>query len=107
MVSSDDQLVIEIRHAMPMQQTTNGAPPSVVSPPGKDEEQVRKLAVAQIEGKRRFHTRAFGAAALTVVLVIVWAIAEYNNADGRSGAKWTVCAARTTAAEEARRWLRM
>jgi hypothetical protein len=106
MVSSDDQLVIEIRHAMPMQQTTNGAPPSVVSPPGKDEGQVRK-AVAQIEGKRRFHTRAFGAAALTVVLVIVWAIAEYNNADGRSGAKWTVCAARTTAAEEARRWLRM
>lgn len=68
---------------MPAQQTTtNGAPPRVVSPLREDGEQVRQLAVAQIERKRRFHTRAFGAAALTVVLVIIWAIAEYNNANG-------------------------
>lgn len=68
---------------MPAQQTTtNGAPPRVVSPFREDGEQVRQLAVAQIERKRRFHTRAFGAAALTVVLVIIWAIAEYNNANG-------------------------
>jgi sterol desaturase/sphingolipid hydroxylase (fatty acid hydroxylase superfamily) len=64
------------------QTTTNGVAPGAVRPPREDEEQVRRLAVEQIERKRRFHTRAFGAAALTVVLVIIWAIAEYNNADG-------------------------
>jgi hypothetical protein len=53
-----------------------------VVPPQEDQEEVRKLAVEQIERKRRFHTRAFGAAAVAVVLVIIWAIAEYNNANG-------------------------
>jgi hypothetical protein len=38
--------------------------------------------VDQIERKRRFHTRAFGVATVAVVLVIVWAISEYNNAGG-------------------------
>jgi sterol desaturase/sphingolipid hydroxylase (fatty acid hydroxylase superfamily) len=68
---------------MPAQQTsTNGPPPPVVRSASGDEERVRELAVKQIERKRRFHARAFGAAAVTVVLVIIWAIAEYNNAHG-------------------------
>jgi hypothetical protein len=68
---------------MPAQQTsTNGAPRVVVVPPEGDEEQVRKLAVEQIERKRRFYTRAFGAGAVAVVLAIIWAIAEYHNAHG-------------------------
>jgi sterol desaturase/sphingolipid hydroxylase (fatty acid hydroxylase superfamily) len=68
---------------MPAQQTsTNGAAHVVVVPPEGDEEQVRKLAVEQIERKRRFYTRAFGATALAVVLVIIWALAEYHNAHG-------------------------
>ena len=66
----------------PQQATTNGAPPAVVSPPSGDEERVRGLAVKQIERKRRFQMRAFGASAVAVVLVIIWAIAEYNNAHG-------------------------
>ncbi len=68
---------------MPAQQaTTDGAPPVVVSPASGDDERVRELAVEQIERKRRFQMRAFGAAAVAVVLVIIWGIAEYNNAHG-------------------------
>jgi hypothetical protein len=67
---------------MPTQQTTtNGTPSVVVSPPSEDEV-VRKLAVEQIERKRRFHTRAFGAGAVAVLLVIIWAVTEYHNAGG-------------------------
>jgi hypothetical protein len=45
---------------MPGRQTsTNAAPAVVVVPPEGDEKQVRKLAVEQIERKRRFYTRAF------------------------------------------------
>ena len=68
---------------MPAEQTkTDGAAPVVVVPPEGDEEQVRKRAVEQIARKRRFYPRAFGAAALAVVLVIIWALAEYHNAHG-------------------------
>jgi len=61
---------------------TDGAAPVVVTPPDGDEEQVRKLAVEQIERKRRFSMRAFGAGAVAVLLVIIWAITEYHNANG-------------------------
>jgi 2TM domain len=68
---------------MPAQQTkTDGASPVVVASPEGDEEEVRKLAVEQIERKRRFQTRAFGAGAVAVLLVIIWAITEYHNAGG-------------------------
>lgn len=63
------------------QTTTNRASPTVAGPLG-DDEYVRKLAIEEIERQRRFHIRASGAAALTVVLVIIWAVAEYNNAHG-------------------------
>jgi hypothetical protein len=68
---------------MPGTQTTsNGPAPDVRVQPEGDEEQVRKLAIEQIERKRRFSTRAFGAGALAVVLVVIWALAEYHNAHG-------------------------
>jgi 2TM domain-containing protein len=68
---------------MQLQQTpTNEAPPVVTSSPAEDEERARELAVDQIERKRRFHMRAFSAGAVAVVLVIIWAITEYNNAGG-------------------------
>jgi hypothetical protein len=51
-------------------------------PPAEDEAQLHKLAVEQIVRKRRFHMRAFGAAAVAVLLVIIWAITEYHNAGG-------------------------
>lgn len=68
---------------MPAQPTTsNGAPPSVVVPAEGDDERVRELAVKEIERKRRFQTRAFGAAAIAALLVTIWAISEYHNAGG-------------------------
>ncbi|HME04798.1 MAG TPA: 2TM domain-containing protein [Solirubrobacteraceae bacterium] len=67
---------------MSAQQATDGAQPVVVSPRREDDEHLRELAVKQIERKRRFHRRAFSAAAVAVVLVIIWAITEYNNAGG-------------------------
>lgn len=68
---------------MPTQQITNGPPP-VVEPklPVRGEDEVRELAVKQIERKRHFQMRAFSGAVVSVVLVIIWAIAEYNNAHG-------------------------
>ena len=68
---------------MPIQQTTTEKPKVVDSSPGTASEQgVREFAVKQIVRKRRFRMRAFGAAAVSVVLVIIWAITEYNNAGG-------------------------
>ncbi|MCL2419692.1 MAG: hypothetical protein FWD04_10395 [Conexibacteraceae bacterium] len=43
---------------------------------------VREQALKQIERKRQFQTRAFRAAVASLVLVIGWAISEYNNAHG-------------------------
>ena len=66
-----------------IQQTTDEKPVAVdsrlVAP---DEQQLRELAVEQLGRKRRFHMRAFGAAAVAVLLVIIWAITEYHNAGG-------------------------
>jgi len=64
------------------QTTTDETPAAVVVNREQGDEQVRKLAVEQIERKRRFQTRAFGAAAVAVLLVIIWAITEYQNAGG-------------------------
>jgi protein-S-isoprenylcysteine O-methyltransferase Ste14 len=67
---------------MPAQHTTTNGPPPVVVPATGDDERVRDLAVERIERKHRFHIRAFGAAAAGVMLVIIWAVSEYNNAGG-------------------------
>ena len=68
---------------MPIQQTTDEKPVAAdwrLIAAG--EQQVRELAVEQIERKRRFRMRAFSAAAVGVVLVVIWAIVEYHNAGG-------------------------
>ena len=67
---------------MPIQQTTNEKPAVIDSSLVTGSEQgVRELAVKQVE-RTRGYTRAFSAAAVAVVLVIIWAITEYNNAGG-------------------------
>ena len=66
-----------------LQQTTDEKPVAVdLRLVAADEQQVRELAVKQIERKRRFQMRAFGVAIVGVFLVVVWAIGEYHNAGG-------------------------
>jgi len=69
---------------MATQQISDGKPPSVValSAPPDDEQAVRELALKQIERKRRFLMHAVAYAALTIMLVVIWAISEYHNAGG-------------------------
>jgi hypothetical protein len=68
---------------MPVQQITDGVPPVIESSvPEHGDEEVRELAVKQIERKRRFEMRAFVAAVLGAFLVVIWAVSEYNNAGG-------------------------
>ena len=47
-----------------------------------DEQQVREMAIKQIEAERRFHKHVVQYVIVSIVLVIVWAISEYSNADG-------------------------
>jgi protein-S-isoprenylcysteine O-methyltransferase Ste14 len=69
---------------MPAQQLSDGKinAPVVVVLPAEDEERLRKLALEQIEAKRRFLRHAIGSAAVTVLLVVIWAVSEYDNAGG-------------------------
>jgi hypothetical protein len=68
---------------MPIPQTTDEKPAAVDSRlVAADEQRVRELAVEHIGRKRRFRMRAFSAAVVGIVLVIIWAITEYNNAGG-------------------------
>jgi len=48
---------------------------------GGDHE-LRKAALAQIERKRRFESHAVAYAAISIVVVIGWAVSEYHNAGG-------------------------
>lgn len=54
-------------------------------------ERAKALAVEQIERNRRFHTRAFGDAAVAVLLVVVRATTEYNNAGGWPTSGFSQC----------------
>jgi 2TM domain len=47
-----------------------------------DEKQVREQAIRQIEQERRFHKHAVEYVVVSILLTIVWAISEYNNANG-------------------------
>jgi len=68
---------------MPIQQTTDEKPAPLDSRlVAADERQVGELAIEQVERKRRFRMRAFGAAVVGVALVVIWAIVEYHNAGG-------------------------
>jgi protein-S-isoprenylcysteine O-methyltransferase Ste14 len=59
-----------------------GDAPVVVVPPPEDKGGLRKLALERIEAKRRFVQHAIGAAAAAVLLVVIWAVSEYQNAGG-------------------------
>jgi protein-S-isoprenylcysteine O-methyltransferase Ste14 len=48
----------------------------------RDEDEVRELAVRQIERKRRFQGRALAYGVLSVAVTLIWAVTEYNNAGG-------------------------
>jgi protein-S-isoprenylcysteine O-methyltransferase Ste14 len=63
---------------------TNDEKPAVIDSSllAAGERQVRELAVQQIERKRRFRMHAVSYAAVSILLVIIWAISEYNNAGG-------------------------
>jgi protein-S-isoprenylcysteine O-methyltransferase Ste14 len=50
--------------------------------PPEAAQRVRERAVEQIERRRHFRMRVFSAAIASLVLVVVWAITEYNNAGG-------------------------
>jgi hypothetical protein len=52
------------------------------SPPTGSEKQLRQLAVKQVERKRAFMTHVVSYVAVSILLVVVWAISEYNNASG-------------------------
>ncbi len=47
-----------------------------------DEQQVREMAIKEIEQERRFHKHVVEYVGVSIILVIAWAISEYNNADG-------------------------
>ena len=47
-----------------------------------DEEQVRAMAIKQIEQERHFHKHVIQYSIVSIVLAIAWVISEYNNADG-------------------------
>ncbi len=68
---------------MPSQQTTDEKHSDIGPLLGTDDEQqVRALAVKQVERKRRFRVHAVSYAVVSILLMIVWAISEYNNAGG-------------------------
>ena len=46
------------------------------------EERAREDAITQITRKRRFQARAISFGAVAIVLAVIWAISEYNNAGG-------------------------
>ncbi len=70
---------------MPTQHVTDHTPvPTGVpsSSTSETEDKLRALAVKQIERRRAFHVRALIAGAAAVLLVVIWAVSEYNNAGG-------------------------
>jgi len=68
---------------MSTQQTIDRPPPQAATPTTPTiGEQFRQAAIAQIERKRRFLTRAVLYAAAAIVVGTAWAISEYNNAGG-------------------------
>lgn len=68
---------------MPTQQLVSDKPPVLdADVSDRDDQRIRELAIKQIERRRRFRMRAFSAAIASVVVIIIWAITEYNNAGG-------------------------
>jgi len=51
-------------------------------PAGRDLETARQQAIRQLERKRRFRISVGWSAAAMLILVVIWAMAEYHNAGG-------------------------
>ncbi len=68
--------------AMQPEQRDRGSDAPMLVPPSDDREGLRRLALERIEVKRRFVRHAVGTAAASVLLVVIWAVSEYNNAGG-------------------------
>ena len=49
---------------------------------GEEQQQLRQLAVKQLERKRRFRKHAIVYVAVCILLVVIWAVSEYHNAGG-------------------------
>ena len=64
---------------MPDEQTSKEKPEVIDE---SDEQQVREMAIKQIEQERRFQKHVVSYAVVSILLVIAWAISEYNNANG-------------------------
>jgi hypothetical protein len=64
---------------MPSAQISNDD--SIVIDTG-DEQQLSEIAIRQLERERRFRMHAVSYAAVCLLLVIIWAISEYNNGGG-------------------------
>jgi hypothetical protein len=54
----------------------------VDSSPGSPSDRVRELAVQQIKRRRAFQRLAVAFAAASALLIVIWAVGEYNNAGG-------------------------
>ena len=62
---------------MPTQQITKGTASVVdADAPSDDGQQLRELAVKQLERKRRFRMHAISYAIACVALIVIWAITE-------------------------------
>jgi hypothetical protein len=71
------------RFVMPTQQMENRKLPGVVVPASPNaDDQIRQLAIKEVERKRHFQRRAVSCVAAMIALVVIWAITEYNNAGG-------------------------
>jgi hypothetical protein len=64
---------------MHLHELVNGRPIEVASSCTDD---LRRLAVKQVERKRKFREHAVGAGVLSLVLCLIWGISEYHNAGG-------------------------
>lgn len=51
-------------------------------PPGTGDHLAREQAIKQIERRRRFWIRASVGTLVMIILVVIWALAEYHNAGG-------------------------
>jgi protein-S-isoprenylcysteine O-methyltransferase Ste14 len=54
----------------------------VVDPKSATSDEIRELAIDQIERRRRFRLRAISYATVAIVVTVIWAITEYHNAGG-------------------------
>jgi hypothetical protein len=62
-------------------ETTPGSPEKA-SPPASSEDLARQEAIKQIQRRRRFQFEVMTSTIVMLVVAVIWAVAEYNNAGG-------------------------